>query len=77
MDSTDVVPGSLEDRDINRFPAEPFPTFDQALPGLAEALRGVEGTPYRLEVGLLASRELTFKVWTKESEEAQGGVLSL
>jgi hypothetical protein len=77
MDSNEIVPGSMEDRDITRFTAEPFPTIDEVLSAVnAEA--EVEGlTPYRYEIGVLASREVTYKIGVKEYEETVSGVIAL
>jgi len=75
MSSTDVVPGSAEDRDPTRFEEKPFPTLDEVLPAVhAEA--DVQGlTPYRIEIGVLASREVTYKVSVKEYEDKVSGVI--
>lgn len=75
MDSQEVVPGSMEDRDPTRFDEKPFPTLDEVLPAVhAEA--DVAGlTPYRVEIGVLASREVTYKISVKEYEDTVSGVL--
>lgn len=75
MDSQGIVPGSMEDRDPTRFDEKPFPTVDEVLPAVHAELE-LEGlTPYRFEIGVLASREVTYKVAVKEYEDTVSGVI--
>lgn len=77
MPTTDVTPGSAQDRDPNRFKALKFPTLNEAVKAVLANYDDAGRTPYRVEIGLLASREVTYKVHEKESEDFTGGVVSV
>jgi hypothetical protein len=75
MGSSLPEPGSHEDRFPTDVSDPPFPTLDEALAAIRQEVDSIPGTPYRLQIGLLASREVTWKVSVKESEDTVGGVV--
>jgi hypothetical protein len=77
MDSTVPVPGSPEDRDPSRLPAEEFPSVEEALRAVLSEYPGSDGTPYRISIGLFGNGEVTWKVFVKESDETEGGLISI
>jgi hypothetical protein len=77
MDSSQPVPGSWEDRDITRFSDPPHPTLNEALQGFISEYDGPEEDVVRVDLGIQSNREVTFRLWTKESEEPTGGVTSV
>ena len=77
MDSSEIVPGSLEDRDITRFTEDPFPTLEEALTAVIGETFEIELTATAVQVGILASGEVTYKVYVKEQEDTISGVVSL
>lgn len=77
MQNNDVVPGSQEDRDINRFESGEFPNWKQALTAVKNTADSEGATVYAIQVGILASGEVTYKLYIKESDETVSGVLAL
>ena len=75
MHSEEIVPGSFEDRDITRFASKPFPNYEDALAAVVGDLDLQGMTPYRFDIGILASNEVTYKVAVKEQEETVSGVV--
>lgn len=75
MDSRGIVPGSPEDRDPTRFEEPEFPTLEEALSAVSGDADVVGLTPYTIQIGILASREVTYKIAVKETEDTVSGVL--
>jgi hypothetical protein len=77
MQSPEVTPGSPEDRDPNRHEVLPFPTLNEVISSFMQQFDEGDLTPWRVQIGVLGSREVTYKVWVKEQEESLSGVIQI
>jgi hypothetical protein len=77
MDSSEIVPGSWEDRDISRFEDPPYPTFTEVMKAAVAEYYGPEDNITQISIGVLGTREVTVRVWRKEEEEPSGFTLTV
>jgi len=77
MDTNEIVPGSAEDRDPNRHTLDATPTLDEALAAVQREAEVGDLTSYAIQIGILASGQVTYKIYVKEQDDTLSGVISL
>ena len=75
MQSKDVKPGSKEDRSRPPQGSEPIPTLGEVIAAVVDDY-GADQTPIKhLYIGVLASREVVYRVHPWDAEDFDAGVL--